>query len=162
MNKKYPDRAIKAFVDAAKEDRLSPLHYNKIMKYKDQNLDVSEIEDCLKSKNPYVRKMSAKLIGEFGDVEKIIEIAKNEEESFVLQEIIFQMSKKSRKTLVEELSFLLDSDDKAIKNSVISMFRKTGRSDCLISLLFDDNDELVEKIKDWMKETDNNEENSGS
>lgn len=153
---RFPDRAVNAFVEAASKGIVSPSYVKRILKYKKQNVDVSSVEPLLKDDNPFIRKMAARVIGQMGNIKKIVELAKDEEDRNVLFEIIEQLSKR-KEDIVEELVFLLDNDDKATRQLVISMFRRAGRADCLINLLFDDDDELVQRVRIWMEEAEQEE-----
>lgn len=55
----------------------------------------------------------------------------------------------------EELVGLLSSTDPAVKCEAIQMFRRAGRLDCLVGLLFEDDDRLVGAVKRYMEEDPN-------
>lgn len=148
---RFPERVVNAFVEAASKGVVSPLYVKQILKHKKKKLDVTPIEPLLKNENSFTRKMAARIIGQMGDIKKIVELAKDEDDRNVLFEIIEQLSNR-REDIVEDLVFLLDNDDKATRQLVISMFRRAGRPDCLMNLLFDNDDELVQKVKCWMEE----------
>lgn len=149
--KKQHQRAIDSFVMAAKNHTLSPRHVKRLLQYKRHKPDVSQIEQFLSDNDVWVRKMSARVVGEMGDIKKLIDLAKEEEEVTVLHEVIDGLVKRPIDE-VEELIDLLEHGDKGIKHVIINMFRLSGRADCLMGLLFDADDELVSRVKRWMEE----------
>lgn len=156
----FQDRAVESFLEAAKENRLSPRHLNDILKYKDRGVDVTPIEPLLLSEEAWVRKLAAKVIGKVGNVEKVIEAAKIEKDKSVLLEMLQQIVE--TKQGLEQLVYMIDCNtDTAIRTAAINMFKRVGRADCLTSLLFDKDDDLVNRIKIWMEQFDEEEENKG-
>jgi len=53
---------------------------------------------------------------------------------------------------------LLQSENPVIREEAITMFRRSGRADCLFGLLFDDDDGLVSRVKRYIEEADEKEE----
>jgi len=146
----FLERAIQSFIVSANNGIVSPKDVKRILKYKSKNINIEQIEVFLTHENPWVRKMTVQVVCQLGNIKKVIELAKKEEDKNVLLEIIDQLSKR-KKSEIEELIFLLDSEDKTTKKLVIDMFRRVGRVDCLINLLFDSDDALVDKVKQWME-----------
>ena len=151
---KFPERAVKACVTAMKANSISPRLVSNVLKY--DSVDVSPIETFLFHNNQIIRNFAVQIIGEKGDPMKLIDAAKQEEDSQVLQNIFIQLSK--TKSKVEELVGQLESKDEVIKNEAIRMFRKAGRSDCLFSLLFDDDEEVVQRIRGYLENAEPNSE----
>jgi len=147
----FTERAVKAFTQAADNGELSPRHVRDVIRYKTLNIDETLFEPYLKSSNDWVRRCTAQVLGEIGsNLKPLIEAAKIEQNKSTLIEILKQLMK-SREGL-EELVYLLESKDTAIKEQAIGMFRRAGRSDCLMTLLFDDDDSMVSRIKRYMDE----------
>jgi len=152
----YGQRAVSNFCIAAERGKLSPRHVRDILRHKSRDIDIEPIVPLLQSDDPWIRKCVAQIVGAFGGNQKsLIEAAKCEDDRDVLLELLKQLV--STKEGLEEMVYLLESEDKAVKQSGIDMFRKAGRADCLMGLLFDDDDELVSRIKRYMNEQDNKE-----
>jgi hypothetical protein len=150
----FPKRAVNLFVDAANKRIISPRHLKEVLKYKNSGVDVSCVECFLKSKDDFVRKYASRIISIMGDTAKVVEAVKEEQNKSVLLDMFESLS--MTKSGTEELVYMLDeSEDPIIKQAVIDMFRRSERADCLISLLFSDDDALVCRVKRWMKELDN-------
>ena len=146
----YSERAVKSCVGAMKLGMITIRHVNSILKCKD--VDVSEIEQFLDNKNDFIRKYAVEIIGQKGNTSLLIAMALKEKDKQVLLSIMTQLSKS--KESLEEVVELLDSEDSYIKSSAIDMFRRANRSDCLFTLLFDDDEELIKRIRKYIEEDD--------
>jgi hypothetical protein len=146
----YPQRAVERFIAAANESKLGPQHVRSVLKY--DSVDVEPLEFLLNHEDEWVRRCTANVVVKKGNISKVLKQALIEEEKSVLLEILRLVGK--CKSGLEELVFLLESQDDAIKHSTIEMFRRAGRPDCLFSLVFSDDDDLVTRIKGYIEEHD--------
>ena len=146
----YSERAVNSCVGAMKLGMITIRHVNNILKCK--IVDVAEIEQFLDNKNDFIRKYAVEIIGQKGNTSLLVQMALKEKDKQVLLTIMTQLSKS--KESLEEVVALLDSEDSYIKSSAIEMFRRANRSDCLFSLLFDDDEELIKRIRKYIEEDD--------
>jgi hypothetical protein len=146
----FPKRAVNAFVEAAKSGKLGPRSITDVLKY--DQVDVSPIEPFLSDPDPWIRQCAAKVVAARGDKKKLVEAAKVERDKAVLLAIIESLTK--QKEGLEDLAHMLSSEDPAIVNDVIQMFRRAGRSDCLLALAFSNDDALVARVKKYMEDQD--------
>lgn len=147
---RFPDRAIATFVKIAKLERLSPRQVRDVVRYAKQKPDHSQLIPLLQSENEWTRKYTVEALGGLGHYDEIINLASTEDDKMVLLAITEQLVK--TKNGLEKVANLLNSEDGLIKESVIMMFVRAKRADCLFTLLFDDNHELVSRIQKYMKE----------
>jgi hypothetical protein len=138
--------------------RLRPSAVTDVIRY--DNVDVSAIEPFLSSEDELIRHGAAKIIGSKGDISKLIPVALKEESILVLTEILLHVGK--RKDKVEELAGLLATTDSRVRDQAIAMFRTAGRADCMIPLLFGDDDVLVGRVKKYMEAQDDDSEDEAS
>jgi hypothetical protein len=146
----FPTRAVQAFVAAAGQGRLGPRHISDVLKY--DKVDVAPIEPLLKSADPWIRQCAAKVVAARGNRSLLLEAAKVEGDKNVLMLMLDGLTQ--MKEGLEELAHMLSNEDPAIANDVIQMFRRAGRSDCLLALAFSSDDALVARVKRYMEEQD--------
>jgi hypothetical protein len=146
----FPKRAVQTFVDAARAGKLGPRHISDITRYED--VDVSPIEIFLFDVDPWVRQCAAKVISARGDKKKLVEVAKNEKDKMVLMTVIEGLT--HQKEGLEDLAHMLSDKDSSIVNDVIQMFRRAGRTDCLLALAFSNDDAVVARVKKYMEDQD--------
>jgi hypothetical protein len=101
-----------------------------------------------------VRLASARVLASAGDFKKIIEVSLLEQDKTMLCELIGIIGGKGDG--VEALYGLLESQDTILRDSVIDMFRRTGKSDQLVSLLFGSDEKLIKRIKRYINEQGQN------
>jgi len=153
----FPKRAVEMFYWAAKEKRLSPRHVKNVLKYK-RVVDVSCLIPFLRSEDGWTRRCAAQAIGGAGRFGEIIKVAADETEKETLLAML-RVLFKSREG-IEELVAFLNSEDQIVRETTIQMFRRAGRADCLMTLLFDTNDETVERVRGYMREQDGKKEST--
>ena len=145
----FGERAVAACVRAMAAGTITGRQVNDVLGCKSVN--VAPVARFLVSDDPMVRRAAARIIGEKrGPVQPLMDAAMREEDKSVLFEILTQMGKHPE--AVEELANLVNSEDEAIRDVVIDMFRRAGRQDCLFTLLFDRDDAVVERIKRYINE----------
>lgn len=157
----YQKNALKRFVESIKLKCISMKSVNDLLKYKDSGLDVSILESYLNSDDEFVRKYVAKIIIVMGDVKKVFDIIKDEKNVnvllFVLNQLLLSKNRLNDgyKKDFEDLIFLIDENSSGIvKDSAMQMFKGVGMVDCLIPLLFSDDDIIVNCVKRWIKDSD--------
>jgi len=153
LDLRFPQRAVDAFVAAAKSGQLSSRHMRDVLKYTDSNVDFIPLADLIDSEDPWVRKCVAGVLGEKGMFDRLADRVKVEDDRSVVYELMKQLMK--TRDGLERVVCLLDSGSQAVRESAIQMFRKAKREDCLMKLLFDDSDELVSRIKRYMQDEEN-------
>jgi hypothetical protein len=120
---------------------------NDVLRCKGQ-IDVSCLEEYLKLDYPeWVRCDAAKVVAQKGNRDVIIEAAVHEENQMVLIFMLGALEKRGDGLGLEKLAFLLNREGTYAKIAAITMFRKTGREDCLLPLLFSRSDSEVAKAK---------------
>ena len=130
------------------KESVSARHVNDIMKYDD--VDVSPIEPFLSSTNANVRRRATEIIGIRGDVSLLRDAALVEKNKDVLLMMLDHVWRCP--TGLEDFVGLLSHEDSAIRQGAVTMYRRAGRADCLISMLFDKDDDLVFRVKKYMKD----------
>jgi len=146
----FPERAVRSFVLAADARKISPRHVRDVIKYSD--VDVMPIMKFLKHDDPWVRKCAVQVIGARGNKRKLIEMTMDEDDRYVLIEICNQLT--NTKEGLEDTVALLVDEDVLIREAAINMFRRAGRADCLMTMLFDKDDEVVNRARRYMREMD--------
>jgi HEAT repeat protein len=149
---RFPDRAVQACVEAMANGRVSPRHVKDVIKYPD--VDVTPIEPFLFHEDDYVRRFAVEIIGKRGNKEKLIDALAKETNRQILLLILKILGKEG--TQLEKAVAILEHTDPVIRCEAIETYRKSGKADCLVSLLFDDDDSLVEKIKGYIKNEQTN------
>lgn len=149
----FARRAVEQCVEAMQQTKLSSYHVSAVLKYSE--VDVSPIEPFLHSENDFIRHKAVQIFGKRGQLLPLLELAKTERDTTILISVLGFLSK--TKNGIEELANLLNSKSQVIRVTAINMFRKAGRGDCLVGLLFDDNDDFVEIIKKYIREADEKE-----
>jgi len=140
MNKRFPERAVRALVEALRENRVSRHHVNAVLRYKD--VDVTEVEEFLDSEDVMVRRFAIEVVGARGFVDKLVQIVKEEEDGGIIRSILMALS--NRKLSSDELIELLDSENPLIKEAAIQMYRKAGKADRLLGLILSAEDAKTE------------------
>jgi hypothetical protein len=147
----FPERAVKSFIIAAKSRRISPRHVNDILKY--EHVDVTDVVPFLNDTDDWIRRAAVKIIGRKGDKSLLVGMINTETNRTIIIDICNELMK-SKDDFINLVSYL-DSEDIIIKETVITLFKKAKRTDCLMSLLFDKDEALVERIRNYMKEEEN-------
>jgi len=155
----FANRALDACVRAMEEGSVSDRHMRDVLRCRQVN--VQPIALYLRSRHPIVRKMAAQILGERGsDIGCVIDAALKEEEKDVLVAMLSVIGKRGGG--LEALDRLLGNRDGLIREEVISMFRRAGRAELLFPLLFDEDDAVVKRIKQYMYEQERHTEKSGT
>jgi hypothetical protein len=123
-----------------------------------------QVRDVLKSKRvdgslfvPYlgedeimVRRVAARIVASKGPIGELVKAALVEKDRGLLVDMLQWIGKNTEGT--EQLEILLTSDDTIIRDSAIEMFRRIGKPDSLLALIFSDDESMVEKIKGYLHE----------
>jgi len=155
---RFPKRAVRACVEAMSDGRLRSSLVNDVLKY--SNVDVTPIEQFLSSRDEIIRLNAVRIIGQRGDVSKLVDMALVEQNVTVVSEILRYVSRSPEK--VDRLVELLVAQDSVVREQAIQMFRRAGRSDCMLPLLFDGDDSLVSRVKRYMEETNHDDDSSST
>jgi len=143
---RFPERAVLTCVAYLKKGRVSERCIRDVLKYND--VDVSPVVPFLSHPDPLVRQAAVRIIGERGDVNLLIAVVKNEIDKHVLFEAMKALGRRGKN--LRDLVGFLETSDSLLKQEAISMFRKSGEVDCLFSLLFDEDQRIVEQIKGYI------------
>lgn len=139
-----------------KKGSISPRLINDVIKYKNK-IDVTEMESFLSHDNPLIRKAALEIIIKHGNKIKLFDFIKSEKNKinilFALK--LYVDNAEFLKDKGEELVFLLESNDIVIKEKTIISLRESGRADLLLSLAFSEDEELVQRIKNYIEKQDN-------
>lgn len=130
------------------KESVSARHINDILRYDD--VDVTPIEPFLKSPNAHVRRCAAEIVGIRGDATLLRDAALVETNKHVLLTMLDHVWRCPEG--LEDFVGLLSHEDSVIRQATISMYRRAGRADCLMSLLFDKDDDLVFRVKAYMED----------
>lgn len=143
---RFPERAVLTCVAYLKVGRVSERCIRDVLKYKD--VDVTLIVPFLSSLDPAVRQAAVRIIGERGDANLLVSVVKNESDKQVLSEAMKALGKRGKN--LTELVGILETSDSLLKQEAIAMFRKSGEVDCLFSLLFDEDQRIVDQVKGYI------------
>lgn len=151
-------RLVSECVRAMRSGRVSERHVRAVLGC--DGVDVSPIEIFLADSNPMVRRMAARVIGEKGNVERLVEAALIESDRSILLDTLKSLRK--RESGLEKLAFFLNDKDSMVREEAISMFRESGNADCLMLLMFDHDTIMVERAKRYINEQRRHKESSDS
>lgn len=143
----FAERAIVACEKAMKEKRVSERHVRDVLKSK--RIDGSTFVPYLKDNEIMVRRMAARIVGSLGPVKELVNAALVEKDRGLLVDMLRWIG--SNTEGIEQLEILLVSDDGIIRDAAIEMFRRTGKPDSLLALIFSEDEDLVEKIKRYLR-----------
>ena len=152
----FPQRAVRACVNAMRFCRVSPRHVADVLKYRD--VDVTPIERFLSARHSVIRRAAIRIVGEVGDVRKLIEVARRETESAGLRLVLRYIGKRLPRGELKNVMDVLCNENPLVREEAIQMYRRRGMADCLFALLFEDDDALVDRVKKYIEEQDAQEE----
>lgn len=141
-------RASRACLDAMESGRLSERHIRDVLKSREA--DISGFNKFLLSDDRMVRLGAARVIAKHGDVKLLVEAALKEEDKSVLLDMMILMGDTGDG--YPELSSMLASEDKLLRDEAVELLRRTGQADSLLPLIFEKDDVLVERVKRYMNE----------
>jgi HEAT repeat protein len=127
---------------------LSERHVRDVLKCK--NVNVQYLQKHLSSDNPLIRRAVARIIGKHGCVQPLLDVALNEEDQTVLREILQAVGERGEGT--EAFQRMINSGDALIREAAITMFRRAGKAESLLPLLFDRDDVMVSRVKRYINE----------
>lgn len=145
----FAERAINACVRAMSEGKADERLTQDVLKCK--NVDVTSLEVFLESPSRDIRLKAARIIGEKGNMQVLLNAALKEEDDFMLVEMLKMLGRRKAEGL-EAFGKLLQSDDGLVKEAAVQMFRRANKTDQLFPLLFDSDDNVVNRIKRYFDE----------
>jgi hypothetical protein len=101
-----------------------------------------------------VRIASARVIAVHGKIEQVAEVALVEKDKTILFEFLCILGENGNG--IEVLRGLLDSSDTIIRDAAIDMFRRAGKSEQLLHLIFERDGNMVKRIKRYINESGKN------
>jgi hypothetical protein len=144
----FADRAVSSCIRSFEQNTLSSRSVRDILSC--DEVDVTPIEPFLNSKQGIIRMSAVTIIGAKGDMGKLVEAAKFENDRMVLMMILNAF--RERPDGAERVVDLLESEDEMVFEETIEMFRRAGREDCLFGLIFSQDKDLVERVKRYINE----------
>jgi len=144
----FSEKAVSVCVEAMRRGKVSGRHVQRVLQCRD--VEVSSIEPFLDSPNDQVRRHAIRIVGKKGDPAALEKRARIEEEKTVLIEILGFLGERAYRD-VENLVYLLQTDDGVMKQAVVQMLRRTN-PDLLMPALFDPDDSVVERAKRYINE----------
>ena len=156
----FSDRAVNACVRSMEKGVSTERQVRDVLRCED--VDVQPFVEFLDSPYPMVRKFASRIVGSKSDSAKtVFEAALREKEKDVLLEMLAAVAKCSDS--LEALEGLLAHGDWVVREGAITMFRLAGQASLLFPLLFDEDDEVVQRIKRYINEQERQDsEESGS
>jgi hypothetical protein len=145
----FAERAVNACVKAMSVGRGDERLIQDILKCKIVN--VTPLEVFFGSPSRDIRLKVARIVGEKGNMQVLLDAALKEEDSLILMEMLKILGKRKAEGL-EAFGKLLQSDDGMVREVVIQMFRRANKTDQLFPLLFDSDDNVVNRIKRYFDE----------
>lgn len=133
-----------------RERKIAQRHINDILRCR--AVDVSPVEQFLTDEDFDVRFAAIHIVGEKGNAELLVEVVKRETDNGILFDAMRLLGRKCKK--LEELIYLLESENTLIRDEAVAMFRAAGREDLLFSLVFSPNENVVAQVKDYINERD--------
>lgn len=142
----YADRALKTLLYGLKEGNVKEIHVKNCLKCR---VETQGIEPYLFSNNYGERRAAFSVVSKWGDdINKMFGRMLVEKDSGLLLTAMRHLSE--REINLEPLVEFLYSEDHAIKEAAIQMFRKTGQEEEMFGLLFDDDESLANRVKRYM------------
>jgi hypothetical protein len=146
---KSAQRAIEMCLLAFERGDVTPRHIKNVLNCDD--VDVSKFEKYLEHPNSHIRISVCEIISHKGNVDLIIEAIGKESEGFVICKMLDKIKKVKYKN-VEDLLFLIRSDDTIIAEEVFKTFVAVGRADLLFPLAMSDDKKTTERVRRYLNE----------
>jgi len=145
----FPERAVDACYRDWSTGKVDESHIRDVLKCK--KVDVSQLLEFLRAVYPNeVRMAAARIQVEKGIIEEVVKVACITEDRETLLELLAILGK--QEGALEVLEKLLSSDDKFVRDAAVEMFRRAGKVDALFPLVFDEDDNVVKRIKRYIDE----------
>jgi len=144
----FGERAIVACRKAMDDGRASERQVRDVLK--SRRVDGSLFVPYLSSDELMVRRLAAQIVGAKGPVKELIRAALNEKDRGLLIDMLRWVGKNPEG--IEQLEILLTSEDTIIRDEAVEMFRRAGRPNSLLPLVFSDDESVVERIKRYLDE----------
>lgn len=117
--------------------------------------DIRCLEKFIESDYPSeIRIASARVISLHGNFQKIVDVALVEKDKETLFEFLCILG--GNGNCVEALRGLLDSSDTLVRDAAIDMFRRAGKAERLLPLIFEKDSNMVKRIKRYINESGKN------
>lgn len=144
----FAERAVVACEEAMKEKRVSERQVRDILKSK--RIDGSPFVPYLRDSEVMVRRVASRIVGAKGPVKELVNAALVEKDRGLLVDMLRLIGKNAEG--IEQLEVLLTSEDIIVRDSAVEMFRRAGKPDSLLALVFSDDESMVERIKRYLNE----------
>jgi len=143
----FVDRAADTCEQDMEKGDVSEKHVRDVLRRSQNGLRFVKF---LKDENLMVRSAAARIVAWKGPLEEIAKAALVEEDRGLLLDMMRLLAWK--KQYVEMLTGYLTSQDDIIKEAAVEMFRRAGKTEYLFPMVFDEDDETVERTKRYMDE----------
>lgn len=143
----FIDRAADACEQIMLNGDVSERHVRDVIK---RSQDGARFVKFLKDENEMVRGAAARIVAWRGPILEVAKAALEEKDRGVLLDMMRLLAWKGQH--VEMLSGYLNSEDDIVKEAAVEMFRRAGKTEYLFPMVFDKDDETVERTKRYMNE----------
>jgi hypothetical protein len=145
----FPERAVEACYRDWSSGIVDESHVRDVLKCK--RVDVSILEEFLRpTAQNEIRMAAARIQVEKGNIEEVVKLAVMTEDREFLLELLSILGK--QEGALEVLEGLLISKDKLIRDAAVEMFRRAGKVEILFPLIFDEDYNVVKRIKRYINE----------
>lgn len=145
----FAERAVEACRRDWSAGRVDESHVRDVLKSK--LADVGSLHEFTDPQCPMeVRMAAARVLAEKGLIDNVVVMALAEQERETLIELLRILGRKGAG--LESLEALVASEDTMVRDAAVEMFRRTGQTDALFPLIFDQDDSVVRRIKRYIDE----------
>lgn len=145
----FPERAVEACRRDWAAGRVDESHIRDVLKSK--RVDVSSLVEFMGQDRPVAVRMAvARLIADKGDISLVVKMAMEEHDRDSLFELLRMLGKSG--VGLEVLETLVSSEDTMVRDAAVDMFRRAGKVDALFILVFNEDDQVVKRIKRYINE----------
>lgn len=145
----FQERAVEVCRRDLESGVVVETHIRDVLKCK--RIDVTSLEEFLNSEFPSsVRWAAARILSVKGRIKEVVKAALLSEDRESLMNFLSILGK--QEDGLEELAGLLTSDDLMVRDAAVDMFRRAGNVDLLFPLVFDQDDNVVKRIKRYIDE----------
>jgi hypothetical protein len=141
------DRAGDACERSMDEGKVSEAHVRDVLR---RSRDGARFVRFLGSEDLMVRTAAARIVAQLGPLEELAKAALVEKDRGLLLDMMRLLAWKNQH--VEMLVGYLESQDGIVKDAAMEMFRRAGKAEYLFPMVFDEDDETVERARRYLHE----------
>lgn len=145
----FPERAVEACLRDWSAGKVDESHIRDVLKSK--KVDVAGLEVFLGQEHPHeVRWAAARVLSEKGQIAEVVKAALLSQDRETFLEMLSLIGRQDAG--LEALENLVSSSDLLVRDAAVDMFRRAGKTDVLFPLVFDQDDNVVKRIKRYIDE----------